>query len=140
MTEETYSESDKEYEAECPICERGLDRTNFTIIIGRALARKHNLSLRLCYLQIVNVLVHRSSSPIYLHFLEQTVYEMPKRCIKKYYMKQKALSQAITISSNVEKAKPKIYLIEYRRMLSRWNLKKEKLVRKREEIKSKYRK
>lgn len=51
----------------------------------KSLSRKHNLSLKLFGIQIINQIVSKAHTAIYVEYREKTVYEIIQENLKAYY-------------------------------------------------------
>lgn len=120
---EIYSKDDY-----CVLCMKHITRGGMRLLIQKALARKHNLSVRLYHLQIMNQIVGEMSSKLFIEYQEATKYERIDEFLKRMYLSKNSLKQSIFICSQTELARPKIYTTsDHRRLISKWNLKRKQL-------------
>lgn len=124
----------------CVICKRDISRVQFKLIIRKALSRKHNLSLRLFNIQIMNQIINRAHTRVYIAYRERTKYEIADEHLKRYYSSLGKLKQTIAVNTHTQEARPKMYIPNYRLLVNKWVYNKEKLRRKRLQLKSKAKK
>ena len=124
----------------CVICKRKIGRVQFKLIIRKALSRKHNLSLRLFSIQIMNQIINQSHTGIYVQYRERTKYEIMKEHLKRYYSNSAKLKSLISVNNNTEEPRPKLYLKKYRGLVNKWAYNKQKLRKKRLKLKSRAKK
>ena len=110
----------------CMICDKGIKEKQFKNIILKALTRKHNASVKLFYLQMLNQIISKGKSELFINFLEVAVYNKPKECLKKYYKRDTYLPKVIqnSLSSLDEILHPKIYSDKNYEIMNRYNRKR----------------
>ena len=57
------------------ICDKGIKEKQFKNIILRALARKHNTSVKLFFLQMINQIISQGKSGIYINYSEIALFD-----------------------------------------------------------------
>ena len=95
------------------ICDKGIKEKQFKNIILRALARKHNTSVKLFFLQMINQIISQGKSGIYINYSEIALFDKSREYFKKYYKIQNNINLKKSIYNYLgnrnEVIHPKIY-------------------------------
>ena len=79
----------------CMICDKGIKEKQFKNIILKALARKHNTSVKLFFLQMINQIISQGKSAIYINYIEISHFDKCREHFQKYYRSPSYLKKAI---------------------------------------------
>jgi hypothetical protein len=121
----------------CMICDKGIKEKQFKNIILKALARKHNTSVKLFFLQMINQIISQGKSAIYINYIEISHFDKCREHFQKYYRSPSYLKKSIQnyLSNKHEVIHPKIFVDKMYEVMSRYWRKKVQYARWKHEMK-----
>jgi hypothetical protein len=121
----------------CMICDKGIKEKQFKNIILKALARKHNTSVKLFFLQMINQIISQGKSAIYINYIEISHFDKCREHFQKYYRSPSYLKKSIQnyLSNKHEVIHPKIFVDKMYEVMNRYWRKKVQYARWKHEMK-----